>query len=92
MELKSIGDTYSIAHKKGIVNTLGRRVVYMLFCIKLRNAREEKGMTQGELAAEVGISQSALAQYETGAKAPNVILAGRIADVLGVTVDSLLKE
>jgi UDP-N-acetylglucosamine 1-carboxyvinyltransferase len=34
--------------------------------VMLRNARSEKGWTQGQLAAELGTSQSAVARMEQG--------------------------
>lgn len=36
------------------------------FCKKVRSARREAGLTQGELAAEVGCKQSALSMFEQG--------------------------
>ena len=63
----------------------------MSFGKNLRNARIERGLTQAELAELIGIAQPTLAQYENDAKAPNVNLAGTIAEVLGLTVDDLLN-
>ena len=36
------------------------------FCKKVKSARREAGLTQGELAAEVGCKQSALSMFEQG--------------------------
>ena len=38
----------------------------MEFCKSVRAARRESGLTQGELAAEVGCKQSALSMFEQG--------------------------
>lgn len=36
------------------------------FCKRVKSARREAGLTQGELAAEVGCKQSALSMFEQG--------------------------
>lgn len=38
---------------------------------RLRKAREFAGLTQGELADEVGISRRSVSTYESGAQTPN---------------------
>ncbi len=62
----------------------------MRFCEKLKKIREEKGMTQVELAKMVGISQGAIGQYELNIKQPSITVAGAIAHALGTTVDEML--
>ena len=57
---------------------------------RLRAARRERGLTQEGLAAELGVSRSAVAQWETdraGQIRGNLL---RIADVLGVSLEYLL--
>lgn len=54
--------------------------------------REAKKLTQVELSAIVGISQSALSMYETGQRKPSIDIAVRIAQALGCTVDDLIQE
>ena len=63
----------------------------MPFHKNLRNTREASGLTQTEMAKRLGIAIASYCQFETGAKSPTVYLAGEIADILGVTVDYLLK-
>lgn len=48
-------------------------------------------MTQCELSALVGVSQSALSMYETGQRTPSLPIAARIAQALGCTVDDLIS-
>lgn len=64
----------------------------MNFGENLKRLREAHGITQAELAESVGVSQPIIAQYEAGAKAPNVILAAKIASTLGVTLDTMLDR
>lgn len=64
----------------------------MDFGENLKTLRESKGMSQAELAESLGITQSIIAQYEAGAKFPNVNLAAKIAKTLGVTVDTMLQK
>lgn len=48
-------------------------------------------MTQKELAQVVGVDQSAVAQWETGASGPHRNKLPKLAKALGCTVDELLK-
>lgn len=40
---------------------------------KLVTIRKKHGFTQRELARRMGVTQSSLAQYETGARKPNIV-------------------
>lgn len=60
--------------------------------LRIRELREQAQLTQQELANKTLISQPYLAQLEAGLKIPNLYIAKRIADVLGVTVDELIQE
>ncbi len=62
------------------------------FSDKIRTIRASRGLTQAELAAEVGISRQALAAIESGAYLPNVAIAVRLARVVGLTVEELFGE
>ena len=64
----------------------------MEFGENLKRLREMQGISQAELAESLGVSQSIIAQYEAGAKAPNVILAAKIASTLGVTIDTMMQR
>lgn len=48
----------------------GKGVQAMSFGERLRRRREEKGMTQQQLAQQLGISKSAVGNYETGVSMP----------------------
>ena len=58
---------------------------------KIKFFREKAGMSQRELAVAVGISQAAVAQWETGAAQPALDNLRKVAGIFGVTVDELLK-
>lgn len=57
----------------------------------LRATRIAANLSQDELAAKSGVAKMSISHYETGfkqnANAPNLV---KLADALGVTVDSLL--
>jgi putative molybdopterin biosynthesis protein len=59
---------------------------------RVRAARLERGIGQGQLAAEAGISRQALGAIEAGAYTPNVTVALRLAQALGKTVESLFAD
>ncbi|WP_241243639.1 helix-turn-helix domain-containing protein [Caldicellulosiruptor changbaiensis] len=60
-----------------------------MFGKRLKELREEKGLTQAELAKELGISVQNLSYYENG-REPKYELLIKIADYFGVTVDYLI--
>jgi putative transcriptional regulator len=56
---------------------------------RLRVARAERDLSQGELARSVGVSRQTISSIETGQYCPSTLLAFRLARVLGVRVDEL---
>lgn len=58
--------------------------------MSFKSAREKSGMTQRDLAAELGIDQSAVSLWEIGKTQPRAKLLLRLANILGCTVDELL--
>jgi len=56
--------------------------------IMLRNIH---GFSQEELAEKVGISRQAYAKWESGATVPDIVKCAALAEVYGVSVDSLLR-
>jgi transcriptional regulator with XRE-family HTH domain len=58
----------------------------------IRRLRKEKGISQRELAAAVGVKGAYIAQLETGArKNPSLDVLKRLAKALGVPVGRLLE-
>lgn len=58
----------------------------------IKKRREEKGLTQVELALLLGVSQIYISQYETGGLVPSKRHAKRITEVLGISPETLDKE
>jgi transcriptional regulator with XRE-family HTH domain len=58
--------------------------------IRIREVRRERGWTQDQLANAVGVSRSAVAQWETGRAGQVTANLTRIADVLQVGVEYLM--
>lgn len=56
---------------------------------KIRNRREELGLTQAELAAEAGLVQSRVAKWEIGEGKPNTDHLKALARALKVTAEYL---
>ena len=54
--------------------------------------RRENSMTQLDLAEKLCYSDKAVSKWESGASLPDIVVLKEIADLFGVTVDSLLSE
>jgi len=57
---------------------------------RLKELREEKGLTQQELAKIMNLSQQTIGHYEVGRAKPDVDTLNRLANFFGTTVDYLL--
>lgn len=64
----------------------------MNLSINLRRVRDEKGLSQTEVAGRAGISRVAYRSIETGEATPRTATLTRIADVLGVRIADLMSE
>lgn len=53
--------------------------------------RKEKGMTQEQLGAKLGVNSRSVSRWENGHGMPDISLLLELADVLGVTVQELLE-
>ena len=60
--------------------------------INLRYLRLENNLSQKELSDKVGVKQNTISQIESGARNPSLSVAQKLSEVLGCTVDELLKE
>jgi len=60
--------------------------------MSFKTQRKNAGYTQAEVARELGISDAAVAQWETGETMPATKRLPEIAKLYGCTVDDLLKE
>lgn len=57
----------------------------------IAECRKEKQITQQELAGKLNITNKAVSKWETGKGLPDVTLLAVLADILGVSVDEILK-
>ena len=54
--------------------------------------REQRGLSQEALAAELGVSRQAVSKWETGAATPDLDKVLALSEYYGVSTDFLLKE
>lgn len=55
----------------------------------IRQAREERGLSQGELAKLIGTTRQSVNQYEKGHFLPQLPIMLRLAKKLGIELDQL---
>ena len=60
------------------------------FAGRMKQLRQERGMSQQELADRLGISRSAVGMYEQGRRDPDFELLDSIADLFGVDLSYML--
>ena len=56
---------------------------------RLREMREDKGMTQEEVAIRVGVSRQTIISLEKGRYNPSILLAYRLARLFGSSIEEL---
>lgn len=56
---------------------------------KISELRKEKGLSQRQLAKEIGTSQANLSRWEQGVIEPSVIECWKLADFFEVSIDLL---
>ena len=61
-----------------------------MFSTQLKKYRKNNGYTQKQLAEVVGVTQKAVAKWETDKASPDPEMLQKISSILNVTVDSLL--
>lgn len=59
---------------------------------QLRDLRLDRGLTQLEVASEIGVAQSALCFWENGGRTPTLTRIARLADLLGYELTLTPKE
>lgn len=60
--------------------------------ISIKSERLRRGISQEELAEKCDISRNSVSLIETGKINPTIIRVIDIANVLGVSIDSLVKD
>ena len=61
-------------------------------CLRIRELREQKGLSQVQLAELSHVHRVSISMYETGRKKPNIDSLKRLAKALDVSTDDLLGE
>lgn len=61
-----------------------------IFPVRLRSARETRGLNQSDLAEKCGFQTSAISHFETGSRKPSFDSLRRLAEALDVSTDYLL--
>ena len=59
---------------------------------KIKKKREEAGLRQEDVAEKLGLDQSAISMWETGACKPRTSLLPKIAALYGCTIDDLFSD
>lgn len=59
---------------------------------KIKELRQERGITQTELAAKLNMSKQAVSNWENDNIMPSIEMLLKIADFFGVTTDYLLER
>ncbi len=60
--------------------------------LKLKKLREEKNISQQELAIALGITQQAYSRIELGKSKPSLVKAKEIADFFDVSIEEIFFE
>ena len=58
--------------------------------MKIKEMRKRSGLTQEEVAHQIGVTQGAVWQWESGMVMPTVVNLQKLAAALNCTVDELL--
>ena len=57
----------------------------------IKTLREKKGLTQAELAQQIGVSDKTVSKWETAKGLPDISLISSLAEALGVSVIELMS-
>ncbi|MCO6465964.1 MAG: helix-turn-helix transcriptional regulator [Bradyrhizobiaceae bacterium] len=66
--------------------------IHELLAINLRKYRQEKGLTQEELAAESGVASEYISRLEAGKRNPTVAIVEKLAKAMKLPVRMLFAE
>ena len=58
----------------------------------IASLRKEKGMTQSELAEKMNVTDKAVSKWERNLSCPDINTISKLANILGVSVEDLLKS
>jgi putative molybdopterin biosynthesis protein len=72
-------------------NHMGRRTGAEHLENRIRELRERAGLSQGQLAAQAAITRQAVSAIESGGYVPNTVVALRLSQALGCSVEALFR-
>lgn len=58
----------------------------------IRSKREERDMTQQELADILHVTRQTVSRWESGNRCPDLIMSKKIADIFGLSLDDLISN
>ena len=58
----------------------------------IRAKREERDMTQQDLAELLHVTRQTVSRWESGSRCPDLILSKQIADAFGISLDELVSS
>ena len=59
---------------------------------KIKSYRENKNMTQNEIADILGVKSATVSKYESGTLEPNIESLRKLAEIFEISIDELIKE
>lgn len=81
-----------LAYYFGSVNKTIHRAEYKILLCLLREIRERSGITQTELAKELGTDQTFISKIETGERRVDIIELKSICEALGVDLQDFINQ
>lgn len=60
-------------------------------CYRIKSLRLQQRMSQEELAEKSGVPYTTIVRIEMGAENPSIFMITKIADVLGTTLEAIMK-
>jgi len=63
----------------------------MKFSEKLKECREESGLSQNDIAEKLSITRQAVSKWERGINEPDIETLVQLADIYNITIDQLLR-
>lgn len=63
----------------------------MLFCKNLKETRKACGLTQKQVAEQLGVVESCYANWEQGRTEPNIDFLRQLCSIFNISVDDLIN-
>ena len=63
----------------------------MILVLEIKNKREAAGISQVEMSKRLGVTQSAVSQWENGMVFPNAKMLPQIAKILNCSIDEIMQ-